>query len=50
MKSLFEQFGGTYRKENNYVIRVQLMSLLHLRKWKNSFVYGKMENTYTVKG
>ena len=20
MKSLFEQFGGTYRKENNYVI------------------------------
>ncbi len=31
-------------------IGAQLMSLFHLSKWKNSFVYGKMESTYTVKG
>ena len=31
-------------------IGAQLMSLFHLKKWKNSFVYGKIENTYTVKG
>ncbi len=28
-------------------IGAQLMALFHLRKWKNSSVYGKMENTYT---
>ena len=31
-------------------IGAQLMSLFQMKKWKNSFVYGKIENTYTVKG
>lgn len=34
MKSLFEQFGGTYRKENDYVIPNFEIGLYGQRHWR----------------